>query len=220
MALAAAALRPDWTSEAPQRAAGGYMTAKTADLDDEPESSGRGGAGTATALVLAAVAAGLAVGLLVAPDSGEHTRARLRRTMRSRLDDLSDGFGRGVKNLQHEGNSALRHVEKRLGELEDRLESARDAAIDAVEEPLERLRGERRTGTAGPLLGLAAGAALAWFLTSDRTAEVRAEMRDAAEKARRRATDEWDRFQQRGGFGRHTEATPNGGTTAETSPPL
>lgn len=196
------------------------MTAKTADLDDDLESSARGGAGTATALVLAAAAAGLAVGLLVAPDSGEHTRARLRRTMRSRLDELSDGLGRGVKNLQHEGNSALRHVEKRLGELEERLESARDAAIDAVEEPLERLRGERRTSTAGPLLGLAAGAALAWFLTSDRTAEVRAEMRDAAEKAKRRATDEWDRFQQRGGFGRHADAAPNGGTAAETSPPL
>jgi gas vesicle protein len=197
------------------------MAAKTADLDEELESSGRGGAATATALV-AAAAAGLAVGLLVAPESGEHTRARLRRSVRSRLDDLSEGLGRGVRSLQNEGSSALRHLEKRLNEMEDRLESARDAAIDAVEEPLERLRGERRTGAAGPLLGLAAGAALAWFLTSDRTAEVRAEMRDAAEKARRRAADEWDRFQQRGGFTRRrTDAvTPNGGTATESSPPL
>jgi gas vesicle protein len=196
------------------------MTPKTTDPDDQLESSPRGGnAATATALVLAAAAAGLAVGLLVAPDTGEHTRARLRRTMRSRMDDLSEGLGRGVRTLQHEGSGALRRVEKRLNELEDRLESARDAAIDAVEEPLERLRGDRHTHAAGPLLGLAAGAALAWFLTSDRTAEVRAEMRDAAQKAKQRATDEWDRFQQRGGFARRADATPNGGTATETSPP-
>jgi gas vesicle protein len=198
------------------------MAAKTADLDDELEKSGRGGAATATALVLAAAAAGLAVGLLVAPDTGEHTRKRLRHSMRSRLDDLSDGLGRGVRSLRHEGSSALRHLEKRLNEVEGRLESARDAAIDAVEEPLERLRGERHTSVAGPLLGLAAGAACAWFLTSDRTAEVRSEMRDAAEKARRRAADEWDRFQQRGGFTRRrTDATaPNGGNAPEPTPPL
>jgi len=198
------------------------MTAKTADLDDELERSGRGGAATATALVLAAAAAGLAVGLLVAPDTGEHTRKRLRHSMRSRLDNLSEGLGRGMRTLRHEGNNALHHLEKRLNEVEDRLESARDAAIDAVEEPLERLRGERHTSVAGPLLGLAAGAAFAWFLTSDRTADVRSEMRDAAEKARRRAADEWDRFQQRGGFRRrHTDApTPNGGNAPEATPPL
>jgi len=196
------------------------MAAKTTDLDEELENGRGGSAGTATMLVLAAAAAGLAVGLLVAPESGEDTRARLRRTMRSRIDDLSEGLGRGMRTLQEEGSGAVRRIEKRLSELEDRLESARDAAIDAVEEPLERLRGERRSHTAAPMLGLAAGAALAWFLTSDRTAEVRAEMRDAAKKARQRATDEWDRFQQRGGFGRRSEATPNGGTGAETSPPL
>ena len=189
---------------------------KTADLDDEIETGGRGRAGTATALVLAAAAAGLAVGLLVAPDTGEHTRARLRRSMRSRLSDLGEGFGRGMRTLQEEGNSALRHLEKRLNEVEDRLESARDAAIDAVEEPLDRLRGGRRTSPAGPLLGLAAGAAFAWFLTSDRTADMRAEVRDAAEKARRRAADEWERFQERGGFSRRRADAPNGGGSAES----
>jgi gas vesicle protein len=194
------------------------MTSKTADLDDEIETSGRGGAGTATALVLAAAAAGLAVGLLVAPDTGEHTRARLRRSMRSRLNDLGEGLGRGMHTLQEGGNSALRQLEKRLSEVEDHLESARDAAIDAVEEPLDRLRGGRRTSTAGPLLGLAAGAALAWFLTSDRTAEMRAEVRDAADKARRRAADEWERFQERGGFSRRRADAPNGGGAAESKP--
>jgi len=194
------------------------MAPKTTDFEETLDRPPRGGGiGTATGLVLAAAAAGVAVGLLVAPESGESTRARLRRTMRSGLDDLSEGLERGVRTLRHEGGGTLRRVEKRLNELEDRLESARDAAIDAVEEPLERLRGERRGTGIAPLLGLAAGAALAWFLTSDRTADVRAEMRDAAEKARRRAADEWDRFQQRGGFAHRGDAAPNGGTATEPS---
>lgn len=194
------------------------MTPKNTDMEDLDTPSGGAGGATTAGLVLAAAAAGVAVGLLLAPDSGEHTRARLGRTVRSRLEDLNEGIGRGVKTLRNEGGGALRQMEKRLGELEDRLESARDAAIDAVEEPLERLRGERRSANAAPLLGLAAGAALAWFLTSDRTAEVRNEVRDAAQKAKRRAVDEWDRFQQRGGFSRRAgDAVPNGGTAGEAA---
>jgi hypothetical protein len=79
--------------------------------------------------------------------------------------------------------------------------------VDAVEEPLARLRGERR---GNPLLGLLAGAAISWFLTSERTADVRAEVKDAARKAKRRATDEWDRFQERGGFSRRASSPANG----------
>ena len=171
------------------------------------EASGSRNAVTAIGLVLAAAAAGVAVGLLVAPDSGEKTRARLRQSVRSGWDDLSDNLGRGVKTLRHEGNGVLRRIEDRLEDIEERLESARDTAIDAVGEPIARLRGERRTN---PLLGLLAGAAISWFLTSERTADVRAEDDLAARKARRRAADEWDRFQERGGFSRRSGAPANG----------
>ena len=119
--------------------------------------------------------------------------------------------------IRDRGNGALRQIEKRLNKLEDRFDAARDAAIDAVEEPLERLRSERRSNGAAPILGLAAGAALAWFLSSERTADARAQVRDAAEKARRRAMDEWDRFQERGGFARRRGNVPNGGTSAENA---
>jgi gas vesicle protein len=184
------------------------MSARTIDTDEGSRaSSGARGAATAIGLALAAAAAGLAVGLLVAPDSGERTRARLRRSVRSGWDDLSDNLERRVKTLRHEGNGVLHRIEERLGDIEERLESARDAAVDAVEEPLARLRGERR-GNAW--LGILAGAALSWFLTSERTADMRAEVRDAARKARRRATDEWDKFQQRGGFSRQPGAPANG----------
>jgi gas vesicle protein len=193
----------------PPQVAGGDMGSKI-----EADETGRGAGGarsavTAVGLVLAAAAAGIAVGLLIAPDSGEKTRARLRRSVRSGWDDLSDNVGRGVKTLRHEGNGVLRRIEDRLGDIEERLESARDAAVDAVEEPIARLRGERR---GNPLLGLLAGAAISWFLTSERTADVRAEVRDAARKAKRRATDEWDRFQERGGFSGRSGSPANGAT--------
>jgi gas vesicle protein len=194
------------------------MTPKSSDFEEDLEPSTRGtSAATATGLVLAAAAAGLAVGLLMAPDSGEQTRERLRQRMRLGLDDLSEGLGRRVRTLREEGTGTIRRLEKRLNKLEDRFDSARDAAIDAVEEPLERLRSEPRSSGAAPLLGLAAGAALAWFLSSERTADARAQVRDAAEKARRRALDEWDRFQERGGFSRRRDVAPNGGTASENA---
>jgi gas vesicle protein len=189
------------------------MSAKSSDTGESVGTSGKArGAATAVGLVLAAAAAGVAVGLLAAPDSGQRTRARLRRSVRSGWDDLSDNVGRGMKTLRHEGDSALRRIEARLGDLEERLESARDAAVDAVEEPLARLRGERRPS---PWLGLLVGAAISWFLTSERTADMRAEVRDAALKARRKATDEWDRFQERGGFARRTSSPVNGAESPE-----
>jgi gas vesicle protein len=184
------------------------MSAKTIDIDEDPGAPARTrGAAAAVGLALAATAAGVAVGLLIAPDSGERTRARLRRSVRSGWDDLSDNLDRGVKTLRHQGNGVLHRIEERLGEIEERLESARAAAVEAVEEPLARLRGERR-GNAWP--GILAGAALSWFLTSERTADMRSEVRDAARKASRRATDEWDKFQQRGGFSRRASAPANG----------
>ncbi len=184
------------------------MSARTMDVDESLGGSAKTrGAATALGLVLGAAAAGIAVGLLVAPDTGQRTRARLRRTVRSGLDDLSDNLGRGVKHLRHEGDAVLHRIEERLSDLEERLESAGEAAVDAVEEPLARLRGERR---GNPWLGLLAGAALTWFLTSDRTADLRGEVREAAKKAKRRATDEWDKFQERGGFSRRAGSPVNG----------
>jgi gas vesicle protein len=187
------------------------MSAKTMEPEETLRVSGKTrGAATAVGLVLAAAAAGVAVGLLVAPDSGERTRARLRRSVRSGWDDLSDNVGRGVKTLRHQSDGVVRRIEERLEDLEERLESARDS----VEEPLARLRGERR-GNAW--LGLLMGAAISWFLTSERTADMRAEVREAARKAKRKATDEWDRFQERGGFSHRTSAPVNG---AESSEPV
>jgi hypothetical protein len=49
------------------------------------------------------------------------------------------------------------------------------------------------------VLAIAAGVAATYFLTSDRAAPVRSRVQDAATDVRRRATDQWDRF-QRGGL--------------------
>jgi len=194
------------------------MAPRATDFEEALERPSRGaGAVTAAGLVLAAAVAGVAVGLLMPPETGENIRERVRERMRSKFGNLSEGFGRRIRTFRDEGNGALRRIEKRLNKLEDQFDAARDAAIDAVEEPLERFRSGRRTNGAAPLLGLAAGAALAWFLSSERTADARAQVRDAAEKARRRAMDEWDRFQERGGFARRRGTVPNGGTSAENA---
>jgi hypothetical protein len=86
--------------------------------------------------------------------------------------------------------------EKMWAEFEDRLERLEDSKED------------RSSGLAG-LVTFAAGIAATYFLTSDKAAPTRAKVRDAATELRRRATDRWDRLQER----RHTN-----GVSAERSP--
>jgi hypothetical protein len=63
----------------------------------------------------------------------------------------------------------------------------------------------------GTILALAAGVAATYFLTSDRAEPVRSRVQHAASDVKRRATDEWDRF-QRGGTraGREGSAVQEG----------
>ena len=67
---------------------------------------------------------------------------------------------------------------------------------------------EEDSSAFGTLLALAAGVAATYVLTSDRAAPVRSRVQHAASDVRRRATDQWDRF-QRGGLrqGRETTGT-------------
>jgi gas vesicle protein len=171
--------------------------------------------------VVGALIAGAAVGLLAAPDSGAGTRRRLRRgiadlsghTLREHWDDLSAGLERRRTRRAHKAE--VDQLEARIEELEARIEedeAAREAELtDEIDEEEESSHG------LGSALGLAAGAFLTWFLSSEQAAPARERAREAAGKAKDRATDEWERFKERRGGYRRTghRVTPEGtGTTA------
>ena len=65
---------------------------------------------------------------------------------------------------------------------------------------------EEESSPFGTILAIAAGVAATYFLTSERAAPVRSKVQDAASDVRRRATDQWDRF-QRGGFRKEAEGS-------------
>jgi gas vesicle protein len=181
-------------------------------------------------VTLGAIAAGIAIGMLTAPSEGRKTRRRLGkrlaglaespasrlaalggagrragRSVRDRLDDLSEGISRRARDWRDDGEEALEDLQERIEALEARLEELGEDAgedieheIDEVVQTFDSHRGSRFRRA----LGFALGAGLTYFLVSDRTATARARVQDAANKARRRATDEWDRFQRQGGMQR------------------
>jgi gas vesicle protein len=184
-------------------------------------------------IMLGALATGVAIGMLTAPHAGRKTRRRLGRRLagfaespaarlsalsgagrragrqvRDRWEELSEGLGRRARGWRDEGEEALEDLEERIEALEAQLEEARDAGSAELEDEAEAIADaidSGRGGGFGRVLGFALGAGLTYFLVSDRTAMARARVQDAATKARRRATDEWDRFQREGGFQRFRE---------------
>jgi hypothetical protein len=153
---------------------------------DQPDLEPRGGghgAGIAGAIALAAAVA-LGVGLLAAPQAGARTREQLRRRITSLGEDLGEGF----EELEERSRPARRKLRKRA-----------ERAWEDLEARLDRLEHRGDDGPSG-LMGLvtfAAGLAATYFLTSDRAAPTRAEVREAATTLRHRATDRWDRLQER-----------------------
>jgi gas vesicle protein len=154
--------------------------------------------------IVGALVAGAAVGLLTAPESGAGTRRRLRRglvdlsspRLRDRWEDLSAGLERRRERRDHD--ALVERLEARIDALEEQL-----AQQAADEEEVEIEEEEESGGHSGSALGLAAGALLTWFLSSDKAAPARQRAKDVAGQARERASDEWARFKQkRGGYRR------------------
>ncbi len=170
-------------------------------LDFEAGGGGHG-AGIAGAIALAAVV-GLGVGFLAAPQSGERTRAQLRKRLSALGEDLEDG----LEEFEERSRPARREIRKQAGRLKERGEKA----WEDIEDRLDRIEGrdEDQGGGLINLLTFAAGIAASYFLTSERAAPTRARVREAASDLRQRATDRWDRFQER----RHA----NGGQRATQS---
>lgn len=200
------------------------MNSQQRRMDDpyDPWMAERERQGSGTGSLLLATLLGVGIGLLAAPQPGSKTRTLLRK----RLASLGEGVGESLEEMQEAGSKARKRARERLARL-------REDASDELEEMGERWgraksrmreqeeEDEDDSGMFGTLFALAAGVAATYVLTSDRAAPVRSRVQEAATDVRRRATDQWDRF-QRGGMrqGRETPGTqPPAESRAGTPPP-
>jgi gas vesicle protein len=186
------------------------MNSQQRRMDDpyDPWMTDRERQGSGAGSLLLATLIGVGIGLLAAPQPGSKTRTLLRK----RLAALGEGVGESLEGVQEAGSKASKRARERLARLRD------DAGDEWEEmgERWERAKGRIRdieeededSSPFGTLFALAAGVAATYMLTSDRAAPVRSRVQEAATDVRRRATDQWDRF-QRGGFRQGREATGN-----------
>src|SRR4051812_31414601 len=166
------------------------------DDPDDPRSASRrsGGAGT----VLLATMLGVGLGLLAAPQPGSKTRKLLLK----RLATLGEGVGEGLEEVQDLSGKGKKRARQRLARLREEAEDGLETVEDGWQHAKRRIGldddEDEGSGHLGAILALAAGVAATYFLTSDRAAPVRSTVQHVATDMKRRATDEWDRF-QRGG---------------------
>lgn len=194
---------------------GGCMK-KEVDVDDfDLESEGGGhAAGIAGAMALAAVV-GVGVGLLIAPQPGERTRKALRKRLASLGEDLENGFD----EFEERSRPARKEIRKRAERLRERGEKVWEGLEDRLDR-LEHRDEDHSTGIIS-LLTLFAGLGATYLMTSEQAAPTRAKVRDAANQLKQRATDRWDRFQERrhangGASQRGTQPEPQGGGAGES----
>jgi hypothetical protein len=178
------------------------------------ERSGRGGPGAGSLLL--ATLLGIGVGLLAAPQPGTKTRKQLLK----RLAAFSEGMGEGLGDVQELSSKARKRAKERLAKLREEAGDEWEGVEDRWEKAKNRLRdlelGEREdSGAFSKVLAIAASLAATYFLTSERTATARHRVQDAAIDVRRRATDQWDRF-QRGGTRIRREKSDNNESRSET----
>jgi gas vesicle protein len=166
-----------------------------------------GGAGT----LLLATMLGVGIGLLAAPQPGTKTRKLLLK----RLAELGEEVGEGFEEVQDLSSKARKRARQRLSKLRDEAgEGLEDRWREAKqkfrrEDEEEDEEDEESSGSMGTILALAAGVAATYLLTSERAEPVRSRVQHAASDVRRRASDEWDRF-QRGGTRGGREDSPEG----------
>jgi gas vesicle protein len=170
------------------------------DSADPWSSAQTGHKGAGAASLLLATLLGVGIGLLAAPQPGSKTRKLLRK----RLAALGEEVGEKLEDVEEVGSKARKRAKQRLAKLREDAEEEFEGMGDRWEKAKGRIRdiefGESDDSSPfGSLLAIAAGLAATYFLTSERGAPVRSKVQDVATDVKRRATDQWDRF-QRGGF--------------------
>jgi len=74
--------------------------------------------------ILGAVAAGVAIGLILAPETGKDMRKRIKKTAGNWADNLSHLFDRGeeeLENLKEKGKSAKSAAEEKVNKLKESM---------------------------------------------------------------------------------------------------
>jgi hypothetical protein len=109
-----------------------------------------------------------------------------------------------LEEVQQASSKARKQAKKRLAKLRENAGDEWQSVGERWQKARDRIRDfddeeEDDSGPFGSVLAIAVGLAATYFLTSERAAPVRSRVQHAAEDVRRRATDQWDRF-QRGGF--------------------
>jgi gas vesicle protein len=159
------------------------------------------------------------VGLLAAPQPGSKTRKLLLK----RLAALGEGVEESLEEVQDLSSKAKKKAGQRLARLREEAEDGLETVEDRWQHAKRRIHldeDESDSSPLGTILALAAGVAATYFLTSDRAAPVRSTVQHVASDVKRRATDEWDRF-QRGGIRRREGSAGSEGrseTRAGTTP--
>jgi gas vesicle protein len=173
--------------------------------------SGRQGSGAGSLLL--ATLLGVGIGVLAAPQPGSKTRQLLRK----RLAALGEGVGESLEDVQEVSSKARKRAKERLAKLREDAGDEWEEVGERWQKAKNRIRDidleEDESSPFGPLIAIAAGVAATYFLTSDRAAPVRSRVQDAASGMRRKATDQWDRF-QRGG----TRQSREGGSNQQGQP--
>ena len=167
--------------------------------------------GTGAGSLLLATLLGVGIGLLAAPQPGTKTRKLLRK----RLAALGEGVGDSLEDVQQAGSKVRKRAKQRLAKLRDDAGEEWEDVEERWAKARDRIRDidlsgeEEDSSPFSTIVALAAGVAATYFLTSERAAPVRSRVQGAASDMRRRASDQWDRF-QRGGFRQdHEEGTAN-----------
>ncbi len=96
--------------------------------------------GSTLLALLTGAAIGAAVGLLYAPDSGEHTREKLGKDAKKAQDQFNKKYQETTSNLSSKAKKARKDFEHRLEETLSSASYKADEILAAMESKLEDLR--------------------------------------------------------------------------------
>lgn len=71
--------------------------------------------------IIGAVAAGVAIGLLIAPETGKDMRKKIKKTAGGWADNLTHLFERGKEELEAKGRSAKASAEDKMNKMKETL---------------------------------------------------------------------------------------------------